>query len=553
MFVGDERPPSGYRSTYGLRVVRHVFRFCRPIPSDANNAIRVGPRLRSTPTVLTVEGDVRPTICLHRYLPNHAIVFGFRRVGNVLRLCSRVHAPRHAFRLTIRVRPRRARRRVGSNLMVLLHLILRVVKGKDGREAHAFRTTLCVSLAGVTGRKGSVGDATLAQRLGMDKRRKLSRAFARLPIKVNRPMRLRLKVVSLSHRMAALVWGKSEADCAFHQNVGLLIYDLRPLRLTRIGVHFLRRVGRRDEDTNERPRVLMLLYVGNVRRAREVMGVLAVLTRVVPIVLPLRVHANDFVHLTIHRDRPLGIQAGLIRRLPLNSTTCHTRIVPRASILRVVRLARSTRLTRLTSSHSGRRAGMLPRSLREARGLARFVPGLLLRKSIKVAIRGEDIMFIGRSGSQRANLFVHATSRALRADDEDLFLLFHPVGLFAAGWGRVRLFLRVRRNDVFDRARVGVRCQVRIPILFRALRNRPLGRVFFPLGMDLGNKRRRTFPGPPQATRGVRAIHIDRSMGRFNFICVCAVPIARLLGVLCACKMSSMVFFRVLVIFWFYL
>lgn len=517
---------------------------CFPPTGHPHDAIGVRAGLSRAPTIHPMESNVLLTIGLDRHLFQNAIMFRLRSVGSVLRLRRRVHATCKALRFQLRVLSRRPRRRVRGNLVVLFNLILRVVKGKNGRKANALRTTLRVALRRITGRESSMRNIILNERIRMEKGRKFGRPFASLAIKVNRAVSLRVAIVTLGNRVATLMRRQSKAHCLFHEHVGLLVNDLGAFRHARVRIYVTRGVCRRDEHTHKRPVILMFFKVRDVRRTRQIMGVHADLARVVAIVLPLRVRTYLLMDLVVDLNRPLGVKFRLHRRFLLNSTTRNARIVTRASVLRVIRFTRSTRLTRLTSAHSGGGARVLPRPLREARRLTRLITGLLLRGNVKVAIGREDVMLIGRRCGQLSNLNMNARSSTLRALYHPLFLFLFSMGFFPAKWGRVRLPHRIARLDVFHRTRVGIRRQTGLPFLLRAFRDRPFRGFLFPLRVNLRHERRRTFTGPAKTTRRVGLIYVRRFMRRLHLVRVRAVPHARLLGVLCPCQVTSTARFR---------
>lgn len=178
-------------------------------------------------------------------------------------------------------------------------------------------------------------------------------------------MGARDEIVPLCYRMTALVGCQGEISGIINEHVRLFVNDHGSIRTLRVRVHTLRCVGRGNEDTHERPRILMLLYVRDIRRTRQVVSINAVLARVVTIMLPFRIDTDFLVDPVIYLNRSLSIQFRIYRRFLLNSTTRYARVVIRTSILRVVRFTRSTRLTRLTSTNSRRGTGVLPRPLRK--------------------------------------------------------------------------------------------------------------------------------------------------------------------------------------------
>lgn len=134
-------------------------------------------------------------------------------------------------------------------------------------------------------------------------------------------MKVNVFVMVLSDGVSALMGRKGETFRVDFMVNGRKYIVVLPRRFVSLLITVLRRPSRVNEHTQNRPMIASLWEVGDIRGAREIVGVGRVFARIVAIVLYFRAFFRFLVHTFIFFNRLKGEFVRVALRFLLNSST----------------------------------------------------------------------------------------------------------------------------------------------------------------------------------------------------------------------------------------
>lgn len=231
----------------------------------------------------------------------------------------------------------------------------------------------------------------------------------RFVVQGDRAVRLRALVVLFCHRVSALMsWQSKVAYLCPVFNGDNEEYFRAVGRGTGVMITLFGRFGRGDEYPNLRPVVVGFFYFRHVRCAGQVRGTLSHEVGVVAVVRPNRLVRHFFVDNVIDSTRRFRLEVRDQGWLFPNGAAGDDVVVPRASVLRLIRVARCACLNGFNRSNGRDRARIAVKTFRCTVGDFRSDTVLVRRDLVLRNLGRKLIMFICRSGSVTPNWCTYA-------------------------------------------------------------------------------------------------------------------------------------------------